>query len=286
MTRKVVAIIQARMGSSRLPGKVLQDIGGGTMLARTVTRTSRARLVDEVLVATTTDVADDVLANYCEGHSIAYSRGSQYDVLDRYYQAARPRRADVVVRITADCPVVDPDLIDAVVSTLEGEAQPERGPVASGNAVRFDFAANRLPPPWTRTYPIGLDTEVCTFDALQHAWEEATEPQQREHVMPYLYEGVVLAPAGPGLSSGMSPRGFKIALLDYVLDLGSYRWTVDAPEDLEFIRRVYEYYNGRDDFSWKEVLELVQAHPELMQINADVRHKTLRDIDGRALSSH
>jgi spore coat polysaccharide biosynthesis protein SpsF len=266
---RVVAIIQGRMSSSRLPGKILADIAGQPMLARVFARTSRAAAVSETLFATTTDASDDPVAEYCDWSGIPVRRGSLYDVLDRYYRSAKEAKADVVVRITADCPVIDPALIDDVVRTLlEGE---------------YDFVCNRLPPPWTRTYPIGLDTEVCTFAALERAWKEAKEPQQREHVMPYFYEGVELTTVNRQLQTGTSPRGFNIALLHHPTDFGDYRWTVDTPEDLEFIRQVYARFNGRDDFSWKDVLDLVHDNPDLMTINAGVQHKTLKDIDKRAL---
>jgi spore coat polysaccharide biosynthesis protein SpsF len=274
--KRVVAIIQARMGSSRLPGKVLLDIAGQPMLQRVFIRTSRSASVTETLIATTTDSADDPIAEYCGFSGIPFTRGSQFDVLDRYYQTAKSVKADVVVRITADCPVIDPGLIDDVVNTVIND----RSSVISSE---FDFAANRLPPPWGRTYPIGLDTEVCTFAALERAWKEAKEPQHREHVMPYFYEGVELITDNRLLHTGISPRGFRIALLHHTTDFGDYRWTVDTPEDLEFMRQVYSRFDGRDDFSWKEVLDLVHDNPDLMKINAGVRHKTLKDIDKRAL---
>lgn len=267
------------MSSSRLPGKILADIAGQPMLTRVFTRTSRAKTLDEVIFATTTDSSDDPVAEYCDFSGIPFTRGNLFDVLDRYYQAASQAKADVVVRITADCPVIDHGLIDDVVKT-----------VVSGE---FDFAANRLPPPWSRTYPIGLDTEVCTFAALEKAWKSATETFHREHVMPYFYEGVVMESKVKGQKSslrpltfdfeqGISPRGFNVALLHHTTDFGDYRWTVDTPEDLEFMQQVYSRFNGRDDFSWKEVLDLVHGEPELMKINAGVQHKTLKDIDERA----
>ncbi len=257
------------MSSSRLPGKILADIAGQPMLQRVFIRTSRAATVNETIFATTTDPSDDPVAEYCDFSGIPFTRGSLYDVLDRYYQAAKESKADVIVRITADCPVIDPALIDDVVNTLiDGE---------------YDFACNRLPPPFHRTFPIGLDTEVCTFSVLEKAWKEAREPQHREHAMPYFYEGVQLSAASRQLSEGISPRGFRIALLNHATDFGDYRWTVDTPEDLEFMRQVYSRFNGRDDFSWKEVLDLVHNEPKLMEINAGVKHKTLKDIDKRAL---
>jgi spore coat polysaccharide biosynthesis protein SpsF len=282
MTPNVVGIIQARMSSSRLLGKVLLDIEGETMLARVVRRTSRATALTVVLVATTTDPSDDVVVAYCREHRMRCARGSQYDVLDRYYRAACEAKADAVVRITADCPLIDPDLIDEVVRTMLGSSEGALGRALNADGQSYDFVSNRLPPPWRRTYPIGLDTEVCTFSALERAWKEAREPQEREHVMPYLYEDVSLVRAGSHVSVGTSPRGFRIAVLDYAVDLGAYRWTVDTAEDLDFARQVYHRLEGRNDFSWKDVLALVSAEPQLMEINATVRHKTLNDVDNRA----
>jgi spore coat polysaccharide biosynthesis protein SpsF len=274
MKQRVAAIIQARMGSSRLPGKVLMDIAGQPMLARVYTRSSRSTSVDQTLVATTTETADEPIAEYCNFSGIPFSRGSQFDVLDRYYQAALQAKADVVVRITADCPVIDPSLIDEVVNVLMGKGERES---------EFDFATNRLPLPWHRTYPIGLDVEACTFKALKEAWSKGKAPQHREHAMPYFYEGVELESVSRKLETGLSPRGYKVALLNHTTDFGEYRWTVDTAEDLEFIRQIYSRYNGRDDFTWKEVLDLVHNDPNLMEINAGVKHKTLKDIDHRAL---
>lgn len=269
MTEKVVAIIQGRMSSSRLPGKILADIAGQPMLQRVFVRTSRSASVSQTLFATTTDPSDDPVAEYCDFSGIPYTRGSQFDVLDRYYQAAKGAKADAVVRITADCPVIDPALIDDVVNILLED--------------EYDFACNRLPPPWTRTYPIGLDVEACMFKVLEKAWKEAKEPQHREHAMPYFYEGVQLSTISRQLSEGVSLRGFRIALLNHTADFGDYRWTVDTPEDLAFIREVYARFNGRDDFTWKEALDLVHDNPELMKINAGIQHRTLKDIDKRAL---
>jgi spore coat polysaccharide biosynthesis protein SpsF len=269
MKPRIIAIIQGRMSSSRLPGKILADIVGQPMLQRVFIRTSRAATVSQTIFATTTDASDDPVAEYCDFSGIPYTRGSLYDVLDRYYQTAKQAKADVVVRVTADCPVIDPALIDDVIHTLrEGE---------------YDFVCNRLPPPWTRTYPIGLDVEACTFKVLAKAWKDAKEPQHREHAMPYFYEGVELSRQSRTLETGTSPRGYNIALLHHTTDFGDYRWTVDTPEDLEFMCQVYRRFDGRDDFSWKEVLDLVHDNPNLMKINSGVQHKTLKDIDKRAL---
>lgn len=290
MKPRTVAIIQGRMSSSRLPGKILADIAGQPMLRRVFTRTSRAATVTETIFATTTDPSDDPVAEYCDFSGIPFTRGNLYDVLDRYYQAAKQAKADVVVRITADCPVIDPDLIDDAVNALWGrfEGMPDpledvKRPLLPEELVfAADFVCNRLPPPFHRTYPIGLDVEVCTFTVLEKAWKDSTEAFHREHVMPYFYEGLELSKVSRRLDYGVSPRGFRVALLNHTTDFGDYRWTVDTPEDLEFIRQVYSRFDGRDDFSWQEVLDLVHNEPELMKINVNVKHKTLKDIDTRA----
>ena len=149
--------------------------------------------------------------------------------------------------------MIDPDLIDKTVNALLAQ-----------NA---DFAANRLPPPYHRTYPIGLDVEVATFSALQHAWKNASESYEREHVMPYLYD-----PA----------HGMTFVVVDHETDLGELRWTVDTPEDLEFIRQVTRKLSCRDDFSWLDVLNLLDKFPELSEINSGIAHKTMKDVDSRA----
>lgn len=253
-TPKVVAIIQARMAASRLPGKVLKTLGHQPVLAWMLARTRRAQLVDEVVVATTTDPSDDPVAEYCQQHGVAFTRGSMQDVLDRYYQAAKAFHADVIVRLTADCPFIDPNLLDDNLRTFL-QAEP-----------KLDFAANRLPPPYRRTIPIGLDAEYCWFEGLETIWREALGKHQREHVMPYFYE---------------HPDRFRILHMTHEPDLGDLRWTVDTPEDLELLRRIVSYFPDRDDFSWQEVLDLVQQHPELGQINANTRHKDYREVDER-----
>jgi len=263
MSQRVIGIIQGRMSSSRLPGKILADIAGQPMLTRVYVRTSRAATITETVFATTTDPTDDPVAEYCDFAGIPFTRGNLRDVLDRYYQTAKAFNANVIVRITADCPVIDPVLIDDCVNTLLED--------------EYDFVCNRLPPPFGRTYPIGLDTEVCTFAALETAWKDAKETFHREHVMPYLYERIELSAVNCQLSEGVSPRGFKIAQLHHTTDFGDYRWTVDTPEDLEFMQQIYARFNERDDFSWKDVLQVVHDNPELAAINSSVQHKTLYD---------
>ena len=268
----ITAIIQARMSSSRLPGKVLQDIAGQPMLVHMVERALRARSVAQVVVATTTDPSDDAIQQLCTERGYACYRGSLPDVLDRYTQAAREFDAQIIVRLTADCPLLDPAVLDLTVEAL-----------ADG-----DFAANRLPPPWTRSLPIGLDVEVVTRTALERAWKETTERYQREHVLPYLYEGVEFDPQprpidGDGYYTlqGTTPRGFKIAQLHHAPGYGDLRWTVDTPADLALVRQVFANLDDPLDFTWRDVLAVFERHPELAEINAQVVHKTAFDIDGR-----
>ncbi len=270
-SNKVVAIIQARMGASRLPGKVLLDIGGEPMLARVVERALRSKGVDQVVVATSLEQEDDPIEVFCSQREYSCFRGSLQDVLDRYYQAAKSYSANIIVRITADCPLIDPLVIDQTLDAFYGDGPPlinQTDPVQSVPKSKpvpaWDFAANRLPPPWKRTFPIGLDTEVCTYSSLEIAWREANQPHQREHVMPFLYE---------------QEQRFRVLLVNHDPDLGDLRWTVDTPQDLELLRQVYDRFGGRDDFSWIEVLELFKDEPELAKINAGVMHKDYQDVE-------
>lgn len=241
---RVVAIIQARMGSTRLPGKVLKDLGGETVLARVVTRVRRATLLDEIVVATSVQPADDAIVQECERLSVACFRGDEADVLDRYYRAAQKFAADSVVRITADCPLIDPELIDAAVRAfLEQTA---------------DYATNSL----LVTYPPGLDVEVFTAEALACAWRSAKQDYERAHVTPYLYQN-------PGL--------FKIVSLTAESDYSNYRWTLDTAEDLEMIRAIYEHFEQSGSIRWREVLRLMESEPKLAEVNSQVRQKALRE---------
>ncbi len=240
------------MSSSRLPGKILMDIAGEPMLMRVVERTRKARTVDQVVFATTTDSSDDPVDAFCRERAIPCFRGSLPDVLDRFYQAALKFEAETVVRLTADCPLLDPGVVDETVELFRRAGA--------------DFAANRLPPPFKRTYPIGLDCEVCSFSALERAWREAAAPHDREHVMPYLYE--------------VEGR-FKVAVLNTPVDYGSLRWTVDTAPDLELVRQVYARLAAKPDFNWLDVLAVFEREPTLAKINSAVEHKTMFDYDQR-----
>lgn len=240
----VVAIIQARMGSTRLPGKVLNDLVGDTALARVVNRTRRAELLDDVVVATSTNPSDELILAECERLSVACFRGDETDVLDRYYQCAQRFAASAVVRITADCPLIDPELIDVTVREFI-----DRAP---------DYATNSL----VITYPRGLDVEVFTTEALGRCWNSARELYERVHVTPYMYE---------------HPALFKILSLTAEQDFGRYRWTLDTAEDLEMIRAIYRHFDGKDGFSWREIIQLVENEPWLAALNSQVPQKAIRE---------
>jgi spore coat polysaccharide biosynthesis protein SpsF len=253
-TLKVVAIIQARMRSTRLPGKVLKDLDGETVLARVVNRLRRARLIDEVLVATTDHGADDAIVKECRSLEVSVFRGNEDDVLDRYFQAAQLAKAEVVVRITSDCPFIDPEITDKTIAAFL-EAAP-------------DYASNVL----VRTYPRGLDTEVMSMAALGRAWREAREQYEREHVTPHIYE---------------RPAEFKLLSVTGDADYSRLRWTVDTLEDLEFVRAVYAGLknaqiknaraSGNSMFLWRDVLDLLDREPGLMELNRSVLQKALHE---------
>lgn len=240
----VVAVVQARTGSTRLPGKVLLDLAGEPMLVRHVERVRRARTVDRVVVATTTEPADDAIVSLCAKWGWECFRGSEMDVLDRYYRTALALRADVVVRVTSDCPLIDPDVADRVVREFL-ERQPG-----------VDYASNTLP---RRTFPRGLDTEVMRFDALQRAWREDANPASREHVTPYIY--------------GSAGR-FRLHGVTDADDHSALRWTVDTPEDLALVRRIFDHF-GHDRFSWLDALALLAAHADWLQLNQHVQQKAI-----------
>ena len=241
---KIVAIIQARMASTRLPGKVLLDLEGEAMLVRDLNRLFRAKLLDDVVVATTTISIDDAIADLCQQHNWSYFRGNEIDLLDRYYYAAQKYAADIVVRITADCPLIEPEIVDRVVQEfLDHQSD-------------IDYASNIVP---KRTYPRGLDTEVIPFATLDRAWRECDNPSRREHVTPYIY---------------LQPEKFRLHNVTNSVNYSHMRWTVDTPDDLAFVRCIYKHF-GHDRFSWHDVLQILVAHPEWLEINRDVLQKAI-----------
>jgi spore coat polysaccharide biosynthesis protein SpsF len=241
---EVLAIVQARMGSSRLPGKILMDLAGEPMLARVVSRLRRTVLIGDVLVATTPEPSDDAVEALCRVRDWPFFRGNQNDVLDRFYQAARLRRPGAIVRVTADCPLIDPEVADHVVREF------------LVRRCEVDLACNVWP---RRTYPRGLDTEVLSFAALERTWREDDNPAWREHVTAYLYR---------------RPDLFRIHNVVNEEDFSYLRWTVDTPEDMVLARAIYGEF-GHDRFGWREVLVAQQRHPEWAEINLHVEQKVV-----------
>ncbi len=242
MTRNVV-IIQARMGSTRLPGKIMLPLCGKTVLEHDINRVSAATRMDDIVVATTTKPADDVVAEEALRLGVKVFRGSEDDVLSRYYLAAKAHDAETIIRITSDCPLYDPQLLDEMIGTFQQS--------------RCDYLSNCL----VRSYPRGLDTEIFTFAALEKAYNEATEQVQKEHVTPYINQ---------------RPELFLIE--DYVADTNhaDLRWTLDTQEDFDFITAIYNaLYPANPLFTTNDILQLLEEKPALKTINAHIEQKKL-----------
>ncbi|HZR65575.1 MAG TPA: glycosyltransferase family protein [Terriglobales bacterium] len=247
--KEVTAIVQARMGSNRLPGKVLMDLCGQTVLERVVRRLAKASSIGKVVIATSTQAQDDVVASECDRLRVACFRGDEQDVLGRYMQAAEQFHCEVLVRITADCPLIDPGVVDQVV-TVYFENSP-------------DLACNDLP----ATFPRGLDVEVFSIETLREADKVSGLGYQREHVTATMYERTDL---------------FRIATVQAEQDFSHYRWTLDTAEDLELIREIYGHFGGRNDFRWREIIEFLKFNPHLLQINAHIRQKPVCHVETSA----
>ena len=218
------------MGSTRLPGKTLTDLHGKPLLQRVIERSRASHWIDEIVVATTTERCDDEIAGLCASLQVVCCRGSVADVLDRYYQAAIQTKADVVVRITADDPFKDPQVIDCVVGRFLAD--------------QLDYASNTIVP----TYPEGLDVEVFDFSALRCSWQEAILPSEREHVTPYIWK---------------NPDHFRVANVVNDEDLSHLRWTIDYQDDLIFAREVYARFDTEELFVMRDILTLLEREPEI-----------------------
>lgn len=246
---KIDAVIQARMGSTRLPGKVLMPLGDASVLAQVVRRTRRSRWLREVLIATTTLPEDEAIVAECGRLGVPVLRGPVDDVLARYAAAARRLDGDAVVRITSDCPLIDAGVIDDMLAHYEALVA-ARTPC--------DYLGNTL----ERSFPRGLDTEVVRSGALLRAHDEAREPFEREHVTPYLYQ---------------HPERFALHGWRAELDASEQRWTLDTPQDYRLLSTVYAALGDRAvEAPWLEVLALARGHPDWMALNADVAQKPLR----------
>ncbi len=233
---KVVVIIQARMGSTRLPGKMMMQIDSVPIIEYVVRAVKNAKRVHEVWLATTSNTEDNVLAVWAEEKRVLTYRGSGTNVLDRYYQTAKLSHADVIVRITGDCPLADPAVIDEIV-----------GEYLNGN---FDYVCNTQPP----TFPDGLDVEVFSFMVLEKAWKEAELSSEQEHVTPYLWK---------------HPELFRIKNIVHDPDWSSYRLTLDTAEDLHLIEKViHECKKRGDDYRMNTVIDVLTLHPEWLTINS------------------
>lgn len=239
------------MGSTRLPGKVLAPIAGRPMLSYQLERLRRCRQVDRLVVATTTQSADDAIVAFCEVEGLACIRGPEQDVLSRYAQAAHAFDAGIVVRVTSDCPLIEPALVDRAVATFRtGEP--------------CDYLSNMIRPTW----PYGMAVEVISREALLQADAEATDPAEREHVTPFIY---------------WRPERFRLKSLTMVPDLSAHRWTVDTPEDLELVARILTtLYPRRPAFEMTDVLELLQEHPGWEQLNRHVQQKAVAPTTKKA----
>lgn len=241
-----IAIIQARSGSTRLPNKILLKILNKEILLLLIDRVIAAQLVDHIIIATTTDREDDRIVEIVENYhpKVSFFRGDENDVLDRYYQAAleykNTNRRDIdIIRITSDCPLIDPNIIDLHIKEF--------------NQRKVDYLSSRIN---KRTWPHGMEMEIFTFEALQQAWENAKEPFEREHVTPYIYKS--------------HPEKFKLYEFCYKKDISDYRLTIDYKEDYEIVKTIYiKLYPNNSMFTLDDILKLLNNEPNLLKINAN-----------------
>lgn len=251
--RRVVAIVQARMGSTRLPGKVLRLLCGGPMLVRVIERLRLSKLLHQIVVATTSLPQDNPVAKLADEVGAEVFRGDEADVLGRYVGAARSAQADVVVRVTADCPLIDPTVVDQAVAMY----------LAGGD--ELDYVSNTI----ERTYPRGLDVEVFPRRVLEHLNVVSTSAPEREHVTLHLLRRC---------------EHYRIVHVLNDVDYSHHYWTVDSEQDLQLVEQIYEaLYSTKPSFGWSDVLALFEARPELFQINQ--AHAVVSDARMRALDA-
>lgn len=244
----VVAIIQARMGSTRLPGKVMMELVGKTVLEHVITRVQQSKLIDEIVIATTTKLDDNAIVEEAKRLGVKCFRGSEDDVLGRYYYAAKENKADIVVRITSDCPLIDHQVLDEMIFEFKSLHMDKK----------VDYLSNTL----ERTFPRGLDVEVFSFKVLEESFNNANETYEREHVTPYIYE---------------NPEKFRLKGYMNNKDYSYHRWTLDTPEDLKLITKIYEDINSKDKLIlFNDVTNYLNVHPEVLQINNAINQKELK----------
>jgi len=240
---RVVVIAQARMMSERLPGKALMSVNGKPLLGYLIDRINKAKFCHELWIATTTNKPDDHIIEYCNKRNIQTFRGSENDVLDRYYGAAIASKADVIVRITADCPLIDPLIVDLIVGYY------------LDNALKYDYVSNVL----ERTFPRGMDVEVFSLECLQRAHKEATSNWDKEHVTPYIYS---------------NPEKFRLKNIKNSSDESHHRWTVDTKEDFFLVRNILEVSScKKEHLVLNEILMLMKRNPDWTKINNDIGQK-------------
>jgi spore coat polysaccharide biosynthesis protein SpsF len=231
------------MGSTRLPGKILKKVLNKSLLEYQIERVRRAKSIDQIVIATTTKEADDQIVEEANRLSLSFYRGQEENVLDRYYHTAKEYEADIVVRLTSDCPVIDPFIIDKVIDVL------------LKNRSNYDYVSNTL----ERTYPRGMDTEVFTYQSLREAYKNADNQIYKEHVTTYIYN---------------HPQHFRLGRVINHEDNSHYRWTVDTPEDFELIKKIIEeLYPQNPHFSIDDILDLLAVHPDWNKINSFIEQK-------------
>lgn len=242
----VVCIIQTRMGSTRLPGKVLKQICRKTVLEHVTNRLKKVKSIDKIVIATTVLEKDNVIVKESERLNIDYFRGSEENVLSRYYYAAKEYDADVVVRITSDCPLIDSKVTEDTIQFY------------LDNMHKYDYVSNTL----ERTFPRGLDTEVFSFKALEKAFNEAVSESDKEHVTPYIWS---------------NSNKFKLGCYKNDVDYSHLRWTLDTIEDFDLIKKIYFYLHGQRDiaFNMNDILSLYEKYPYLLRINKKIEQKKI-----------
>ncbi|GAA0434774.1 hypothetical protein GCM10008983_09180 [Lentibacillus halophilus] len=244
---KITAIVQARMGSTRLSGKVMKELKGNTILSHVIQRLKQAKLIDDIIIATTEHSSDNVIEREAEQNGVRVTRGSEQDVLERYYNAAKGNNTDVIVRITSDCPLIDPFIVDEMIKFyLEND---------------YSLVTNAGAEYQQRTFPRGMDTEVFSFEVLEDAYVNGEKEYQREHVTPYIYE-----------QEGNSIHYFKNDR-----DFSDYRLTLDTEEDFQLITEIYnKLYTGNHDFYLNDIVNLLKKEPKLYDINAHIEQKKVK----------
>ncbi|MGM9956183.1 MAG: cytidylyltransferase domain-containing protein [Peribacillus sp.] len=244
---KVVAIIQARMGSTRLPGKVMRKVQGKPLLEYQLERIRKSQFINEIVVATTTKESDQPIVDLCERLSVAYFRGSEDDVLSRFFEAATRHHAKIVIRLTADCPLIDHHTVDKVLAKY------------LLNAGQYDYASNSL----ERTYPRGFDVEVFSMETLEKTYKEANVSAYREHVTPYIY---------------YHPELFNLVSIQHHTDLSSLRLTVDTEDDLGLITKLLNHLQKKEDFTLEDIMDLLQENPDWASLNSHIEQKKVSKI--------